>query len=138
MTPELREARVRRLYDEVWSRGDLALADDLFTPDYRSAAPDSPPGPEGEKRHIAMIRSAFPDLQVTVEQVVAAGDQVAARWTMAGTNTGSIFGHAPTGQLASFWGVHFFRFSGDRISACWTGVDMLGLLVQLGIAPSPW
>ena len=138
MTPDACEAGVRRLYDEVWNQGNLAVADELFADDYQSAAPGSPPGPAGEKRHIAMIRAAFPDLQLAVEQVVAAGDAVAARWTMVGTDTGGFLGRAPTGQRVSLWGVHFFRFADGRISACWTGVDMLGLLVQLGVVPSPW
>jgi hypothetical protein len=51
MTPDTREARVRRLYDEVWNRGNLAVADELFTDDYQAATPGSPPGPEGEKQH---------------------------------------------------------------------------------------
>jgi predicted ester cyclase len=85
-----------------------------------------------------MLRTAFPDLHVTVDEVVAQGDVVAARGTMSVTNTGSFLGRAPTGRRANFWGVHFFRFRGDRISACWVGIDMLGLLIQLGIVPSPW
>ena len=138
MTSDARKACIRRLYDEVWNQGNLTIADELFAGDYASPLPGAPPGPEGEKRHVAMLRATFPTLRITVDELVAEGDTVAARWTMVATDTGGFMGRAPTGKCATFWGVHFFRFAGDRIAACWVGVDMLGLMVQLGVVPSPW
>ncbi len=133
---EANKARVQRLYDEVWNQGRLATADELFAPGYVS--PGGATGPDGEKGHVAMLRTSFPDLRIAVEEMAAEGDLVTARWTMTATDQGGFLGRAPTGKRVSGWGVHFFRFEGDRIAACWTGVDMLGLMIQLGILPSPW
>jgi predicted ester cyclase len=138
MTGDVRKALIRRLYEEAWSRGDLAVIEELFASNYVGPMPNVPPGPEGERRHVAMIRGVFPDLQVALEELVAEGDLVAARSTMTGTDTGGFMGREPTGQRVTFWGIDFFHFAGDRITSGWAGVDMLGLMIQLGILPSPW
>jgi steroid delta-isomerase-like uncharacterized protein len=132
------KAHVQRLYDEVWNEGRLAVADELFADDYVAAGSGAPPGPEGEKRHVAMLRTTFPDLRIGVEDMVAEENRVTVRWTMTATDRGGFMGRAPTGKRVSIWGVHFFRFAGSRIAACWTGIDMLGLMIQLGVVPSPW
>jgi predicted ester cyclase len=138
MTGDTREDLIRRLYAEAWSRGDFGVLDELFAPDYAAPLPGAPPGPESERRHIAMVRAAFPDLRATLEELVAGVGTVAARWIMTGTDTGGFMGRAPTGRRATFWGVDFFRFAEGRVSKAWVGVDMLGLMIQLGILPSPW
>ncbi len=138
MTPEAHEALIRRFYEEVWNRGDLSVFEDLFADNFAASEPGSLPGPEGEKRHVGMIRAAFPDMRITIDEMVAGEGTVAARWTMTATDLGGFLGRAPTGRRATFWGVDFFRFADDRIVARWAGVDMLGLMIQLGIVPSPW
>jgi predicted ester cyclase len=137
-TPDAQKASIQRLYDMVWNQGHLTAADELFADEYVAPGASAPTGPEGEKRHVAMLRAAFPDLRLAVEEMAAEGDRVAVRWTMTATDRGGFMGRAPTGRRVNLWGVHFFRFAGDRIAACWTGVDMLGLLIQLGVVPSPW
>ena len=138
MTPDVCKTLIRRFYEEVWNQGNLTVIEELFADDYIAPMAGSPPGPEGEKRHVAMIRAAFPDLQITVDELVAEEETVAARWTMTATDLGGFLGRAPTGQRATFWGVDFFRLVDDRIVGSWIGVDMLGLMIQLGIVPSPW
>ena len=134
---DARKRLIRRLYDEAWNRGDFGVIDELFAGDYRAPLPGAPPGPAGERRHLAMIRATFPDLRVTLDDLVAEGETVVARGSMAGTDSGGFQGHPPTGRRVTFWGVSVFRFSGERVSACWTGANMLGLMIQLGIIPSP-
>src|SRR5688500_5840872 len=109
MTLEARKACVRRLYDEVWNAGNLGVADELFADDYRGPMPDVPPGPEGEKRHLAMIRRTFPDLHLAIDEMVAEGDTVVVRGTLTGTDRGGFMGRAPSGRRVSAWGVHSFR-----------------------------
>src|SRR5687767_4314409 len=121
MAPDARKTMIQRLYDEVWNQGKLVVADELFGPDFVAPLPGAPPGPEGERQHVGMIRAAFPDLQITVEELVADGDTVAARWTLTGTNTGPFMDRPSTGRSVTFWGVHFFHFANDRISSCWIG-----------------
>jgi predicted ester cyclase len=138
MMEDTRKHLIRRFYDEAWSRGELGVIDELFAGDYRAPLPGSPPGPEGERQHVTWIRAAFPDLQVTVDDLAAEGETVVARESLSGTDTGGFLGRPPTGRRVTFWGVTFFRFTGERVSACWAGADMLGLMIQLGVLPSPW
>jgi predicted ester cyclase len=138
MTPDQRKALIRRLFDEVWNQGKLEVTAELFGPAFVSPLPGALAGPEGERQHVAMIRTAFPDLHVAVDELVAEGETVVARGTMTGTNTGVFMGRPPTSKAVSCWGVHIFRFANGRIAECWIGIDMLGMLIQLGITPSPW
>jgi predicted ester cyclase len=135
---DARKQLIRRFYDEAWSRGDFAVTDELFAGDYTAPLPGSPPGAEGERRHVAMIRAVLPDLKVTIDDLVGEGETVVARVSIHGTDRGGFLGRPPTGRRVTYWGVTFFRFTGDRISACWAGADMLGLMIQLGVLPSPW
>ena len=138
MIEDARKHLIRRLFDEAWSRGDFGVIDELFAGDYRAPPSGLPPGPERERRHAAMIRATCPDLWVAVEDPVAEGETVVARISLSGTETGGFLGRPPTVRRVTYGAVAFSRFAGERISACWTGADMLGLMVQLGVLPSPW
>ena len=75
---------VRRLFDEVWNKGQQQIADELFAPTYThhdSSTPDAGRGPESEKKRVAIYRNAFPDLRLTVEDLTAEGETVNARWS---------------------------------------------------------
>jgi predicted ester cyclase len=81
------------------------------------------------------FRQAFPDLQWTIDLVLAENDLVAARWTASGTHTGSWGGLAPTGRRADFSGVNIFRFGDNgKVAEIWNHRDDLGLMEQLGVA----
>ena len=85
------KAIVRRFYEEVWNKGNVGVADEVFAPEYvrhDSRPTDPPPGPEGQKRIAADFRSAFPDLRWEVDFVVAEDDFVVGRWTASGTHLG--------------------------------------------------
>jgi len=127
---------VRRFYEEAWGRGELGVIDELFAEDYvrHDLRPgDPPPGPQGMRQITADFRAAFPDLQLTVDLMVADGDLLAARWTAAGTNTGPWGGEAPTGRAATFSGVNIFRFENGKVAEIWNHRDDLGLREQLGV-----
>jgi steroid delta-isomerase-like uncharacterized protein len=135
MSVEDNKARVRRFYDEVWARGNLDAADELFADDYerhdfRGGEPS--PGPEGQKQIAAAFRTAFPDLTWDVDFVIAEGDLVAGRWTAAGTHLGPWAGVVPTGKSMRFSGINVFRFADGRVVELWNHRDDLGLMEQLG------
>jgi steroid delta-isomerase-like uncharacterized protein len=131
----------RRFFDEVWSEGELELVDELFAPEYvghPSGPEETVRGPEGVKEYVGRLREGVPDLTVTVEDQVIAGDKVATRWTARGTHDGELFGIEPTGRTASVAGITVQRFGADgRIIEGWTNWDLLGLLQQLGVTPQP-
>jgi steroid delta-isomerase-like uncharacterized protein len=129
---------VERFYDEVWARGNVEFAKEVFAPDYvrhdlRST--QAAPGPAGQAMIAEAFRSAFPDLQWRVDLLVGDDDLVAARWTASGTHSGSWGGIAATGRRAEFFGVNIFRFGVDgKVTEIWNHRDDLGLMEQLGVA----
>ena len=91
MPVDANRAIVRRFYDEVWNRGNLDAADDIFAADYvrHDLRPGTaPPGPAGQKAVARMFRAAFPDVHLAVGLLVAEGEYVVAQWTIAGTHRG--------------------------------------------------
>ena len=127
---------VRRFYEEVWDRGNVDVADEVFADDYvrhDSRPSQAGPGPAGQKRIAQNFRDAFPDLRFQVEMIIADGDFVAARWTAEGTNTGPWGGQTPTGRHARFSGVNIFRFEDGKVGEIWNHRDDLGLMEQLGV-----
>jgi steroid delta-isomerase-like uncharacterized protein len=99
--------------------------------------PPVPSGPEGYKQLVAMYRGAFPDLNITMVEMIAEGDKVVARWTAQGTNTGEMMGMPPTGKTFNATGMNMFRISGGKVAEVWTNFDDLGMMQQLGIIPTP-
>jgi steroid delta-isomerase-like uncharacterized protein len=124
LVSEKNKALVRRWLDEVFTRGDLDEADDLFTSNYALHDPSFPHdvhGPEGIKRYVTAYRAAFPDLKVTVEDQLAEEDKVVTRWTVRGTHSGEFLGLAPTGDEVTVSGIEFDRMVGGRIDEAWVG-----------------
>jgi steroid delta-isomerase-like uncharacterized protein len=128
---------VERFYAEVWERGNLAFAEEVFADDYirHDLRPtQAAPGGAGQAQIAGVFRAAFPDLQWRVDLLVAEGDLVAARWTASGTHTGAWAGLAPTGRHAEFSGVNIFRFGrAGKVVEIWNHRDDLGLQEQLGV-----
>jgi steroid delta-isomerase-like uncharacterized protein len=130
------KALVLRFYDELWNKGNGAAAYELVAPDnvrHDLRPGNAPPGPEGQKLIAEIFRTAFPNLHINVDAVVAEGDTVVARWTMRGTHEGAWAGVPPTGKHISFSGVNFFRITGGKITEIWNFRDDLGLREQLGV-----
>jgi len=126
---------VRRLYDDVWTRGKVGLLDTLIGAAYVDHNPASgqAAGAEGVKGRVETLREAFPDLRFAVEELVAEGDLVAARFSWRGTHKGEAFlGIPPSGKAILVRGMEFFRLRDGRIVEHWDNVDELGMLTQLG------
>ena len=94
--------------------------------------PELPPGVEGVRHGIALLREAFPDFTVSDDDVVAEGDTVAARCTVSGTHTGAFLGMAPSGRSFETQEVMIARFRGGRIVELRSLVDELSQRQQLG------
>jgi len=129
---------IRRSFEELWNKGNLSLADELFTPNYEhhdASSPDFGRGPESEKKRAALYRTAFPDLQLTIEDIIAEGQTVVARWSCRGTHKGDLSGIAPTGKQVTISGVSIARFTNGKMVEGWVNWDALGLMQQLGVVP---
>jgi len=130
------KALVMRFYAEVWGRGNLAYAHEVFADNYlrHDLRPSNPPpGPAGQAMIAEDFRRAFPDLEWRVDLVLGEGDLVAAKWTAAATHHGRWGDIPPTGKAVTFSGVNIFRFGGDgKVAEIWNHRDDLGLMQQLG------
>jgi steroid delta-isomerase-like uncharacterized protein len=129
---------VRRLFEELWNKGNLPVADELFAPTYNhhdSSTPDAGRGPESEKKRVTLYRTAFPDIRLTIEDIIAEGETVVARWTCRGTHRGDLNGIAPTGKQVTISGVSVVRFANGKMSEGFVNWDALSLMQQLGVVP---
>ena len=135
---EENKAIVRRQEEEVFTQGNLDAADEIYAPNYVGHDPSNPEdirGLEAAKQAAADYRKAFPDLQVTVEDLIAEGDKVAARVRFRGTHQGELEGIAPRGKRVESTGIIISRIEGGKIAEDWANFDDLGLMRQLGAIP---
>lgn len=129
---------VRRYFDRWANHADVAVADALMVPDLELNNPPSRVTSLADyKRSMAGFHEAFPDLRFEVEELIAEGDRVVARWTFHGTNRGAFLGQPPTGQTVTFTGTSTFRLRDGRIHQIWVNMDRHGMLQQLGLVPQP-
>ena len=131
----------RRVLLEIWSQGRFDVIDDLYAPDYvdhvnRGPEPEEVHGPEGLKAAVTLFRSAFPDLQYTVDDVLAERDLVMTRFSASGTQRGEFLGAPPTYRRITYTGIDVNRVVDGRIVESWVQYDALGLLQQVGLVPS--
>ena len=137
MSIEERKTMIRRLVEEAFSKGNLAIVDETLSLNYvlHTADGNQLTGPEAWKQFILGRRNGFPDIRCAVEDIACDGDILALRTTLTGTNTGSFMGMPPTGKKASIQMGDFFRFEDDKPVEQWQFVNQLALLQQLGVAP---
>lgn len=136
MTEENKTALERAI--ERWNAGDLPGYLELYDPDavlhgYQGVEP----GFEGIRRFYEAFCVAFPGSRLTLEDVVAEGDEVATRFTLRSTHGGEFNGIPPTGKEVSIPGITILRFAGGKCVERWSQADFLGLLQQLGAIPAP-
>jgi len=129
---------MRRGIEEMWSRGNDPVVDELIASDFVGhSPPDQIHGPAGVKHYFATLRTAFPDIHFTIEDQIAEGDRVVTRWTARATHTGEYQGIPPTGKQSVVTGITIDRVAGGKVVEGWTNFDLLGLLQQLGVLPAP-
>jgi len=139
MSAEHNKAIARRFVEEGLNKGDLAALDEILAANYvnHNAAPGMPPNREGFKGLVTMVRQAFPDAHVTIEDIVAEGDRVVFRDTTRATHKGEFLGIPPTGKQATWAEMHIFRIADGKIVEHWHNEDMFSILQQLGAIPTP-
>ena len=128
----------RRAMEGLWTKGDLTVIDQLYSDDcvfHDLGSPEDIHGRDGLRQYARMYRTACPDLQCTVEEVVAEGDKVALRWVSRGTHQGDLMGIAPTGKQVTFRGIQMQRISKGKIEEEWAGFNTLGALQDIGAVP---
>ena len=133
------ESIARRLVDELWGQRNPEVLDEIIAPEFvlhDPSLPDLPKGPEGARQYYEMFVTAFPDIQVTNDKVIASGDHVAALWSARGTHDGNAMGIPPTGRQVTITGQALYRVSNGQIVEEWVHADMVGLLKQLGAIPT--
>jgi steroid delta-isomerase-like uncharacterized protein len=137
---EHNKTAVGRLFNELWNKGNLPIADELIAPTYLHHDPSTPDlgkGPESEKKRVNLYRTAFHDLRLNIEDLLADGETVVARWSCRGVHKGELNGIAPTGKQIAITGVTIVRFSNGKIVEGYVNWDALGLMRQLGAVPEP-
>jgi predicted ester cyclase len=134
------EQVARRLIEEGFNAGRLAVCDELIADDaeeHQDFGPDHAPGAEGVKAVIVSLRRAFPDFQLAIDDLAAAGDTVWLRMTATGTNEGSFMGHPPTGRPMRTAVFDTLRIQDGKVVEHWGVPDRLGALFQLGLVRAP-
>jgi steroid delta-isomerase-like uncharacterized protein len=141
MTTQDNKAIVQKWVDEVLNTRDVSdqsPAYRLVAADFVGHFPGQPPieGLEAYRQFGALYFSAFPDLQITPEDLIAEGDKVTMRYGWRGTHKGELMGVPPTGKEVVTSGISILRVANGKIAEQWDNFDNLGLLQQLGVIPT--
>lgn len=114
---------VRRYNDEIWNKHNMEKFDDFAS---------------GEESvdHVQQFLTAFPDVQLAIDDLIAEGDKVVARLSVKGTNTGSFAGKPATGNKIKFQSIRIYRIVDNKFVETWAMQDRLGLMEQLGLVQS--
>ena len=138
MSVEENKALVRRFVEEFWNEGNMATADELMAVDAEIHMPTGEVvNLDGLKSFASTFRGSFPDWHSTFEELIAEGDRVAERWTGRGSHQGELQGIPPTGKRVEVPGSVFYRIVGGKIVEFRGQLDMMSLMQQLGVIPSP-
>jgi steroid delta-isomerase-like uncharacterized protein len=130
----------RHFIEQVWNQGDVSVVDELFAVDFvfhTPAEPEPIQGRDGFKRFIARIRGGFPDVHITIEDLIAEEDTVAARLRMSMTHLGAYQGIPPTGIRLETTQMLIDHFAAGQVQETWQEIDALRVLQALGVAPRP-
>jgi steroid delta-isomerase-like uncharacterized protein len=134
--PEANKALARRFVDEVWNQQDLAVMDELFASDVITHNPPieylyGRSNLEILRQGVIDYLTAYPDLNVVVDDMVGEGDLISGRWTMNATHLGELMGIPPTGNPVTFTGITMYRFADGKIVELWWAWDTLGMMRQI-------
>jgi steroid delta-isomerase-like uncharacterized protein len=123
----------REFFERIWNQGDEAAIDEFIPEHAKGNDPDFGAGREGFRKQWRQWRTAFPDLQFEIVDLVAEGDKVLTRWTLTGTHQGEFLGAAPTGNKIKVEGMSLDRIEDGLVAEGFDGWDNLGFRKQLGL-----
>jgi steroid delta-isomerase-like uncharacterized protein len=132
-------AVIRRFYEELWNRGDLAVAQELLQPEirFRGSFGTTIEGIPAFMRYVERTRAAFPDWHNRIDELIAADEKVVARMTWTGTHQGEFFGIPPTGRTVAYVGAAIFEIRHGKIHDGWVVGDTQELWRALGVLVLP-
>ena len=141
MSTEDNKALIQKWVDEVLNTGDVSErspAYDLVATDFVGHFPSQPPiqGLEAFRQYGAAYFTAFPDLRITPQELIAEGEKVTMRYSWRGTQKGELMGIAATGKQVTASGISILRIANGKIAEQWDNFDTLGMLQQLGVVPA--
>lgn len=132
------KAVVRRWFEEVWNKGRAAAIDDMLAANgVIHGLGQSLHGPSEFKTFHAAYRTAFPDIKIHIDDIVAEGDTVAIRWSAVATHGGTLLGAAATNKVVKFTEMGFARVQNGKIVEGWNNYDELGIFGSLGMVNLP-
>ena len=134
------KATMARIIDEAFNQGNVDALDELIADDFvehEDLPPGAPQGKSAPRAMITMMRTAFPDLHVTVEDMLQDGSKVVTRSRFAGTHEGEFMGIPATGNTFDIPVIDIVEFRDDKAVAHWGVMDNAGMMEQLGVAGPP-
>jgi predicted ester cyclase len=112
---------IQRVFAEGFNQGRLTVVDEVFAPYFLDrSTPSQPPGTEGVKEYIRAVRTGFPDIAVTIEDLITTEDKVVVRTTWRGTHLGTYENHAPTGRQVTRTMIQIFRVVASKLYEEWS------------------
>lgn len=135
---EANKTLVRQYYDQILNAGKFDAMGDYVSPNYKRylSALAAPINADAQKQRLAGLRAAFPDLKLTIDDIIAEGDRVAIRGTVTATQKGAFSGIPPTGKQATVTALETLRIENGKIVEHWGGSDNLDMMQQLGAIPA--
>jgi steroid delta-isomerase-like uncharacterized protein len=129
------KAIIRRFSKEVWNEGNMEVFKEVFASNFVYHDPAAPKANslEDYRQFVSRIRTTWPDMHYTIEDMIAEGDKVVARYTWLATHQKVFRGIPPTGRQVTHPGIAIYRFAGDKVVELWDIWDALGLYQQIGL-----
>jgi len=130
---------ISHVVNEIWNKGKFDMIEKLVTDDFviHTARPeDDLKGPEQVKQFYTHLHKAFPDIKFTIKDQIAEADKVVTHYTVSATHKGEFKGIPATGNKVNFKGVDIDKISDGKFVECWSNIDELGLMQQLGVIPA--
>lgn len=137
MSPATNKAIVRRYLEQVFNERRTDLFEEFLVENYQIHGAGIAPGLESAKEWYGVIGAAFPDMKLTVEEMIGEGDKVVVRGAFSGTHQGEVFGIPATGKEVALTMLIIFRLAKGEIVEGWYAANDLILMQQLGVIPAP-